>query len=1078
MYLGKRMVAGQSAMVRKPRNKVSKACENCRRRKIKCTGKLPCNNCVTYQCECVYKNGAASAMGVAGQVKPNGSIEKLGCISSENTTESNGSEGEKMASFDCRRTMDPNVKVKNQSEAIFDPVQDCAFDSTEATSAGSSDTKPSMARLKREEKVGGCAGSAPRELGLASMQTLTPVEGDDGLYCSDLEFQEKISELQGVLKKLVSMRSPDVRIKNAIAELNDQVESMIDNWEPKYDFDKYHKSVKSGLDKSKSLETNLLKNKYSDQVFLTTYSVWTDTSKKNCSENPFFGNQPLVDELFGLYSPLQGLSLRGIGYFFQQCASGSESKEEVLQLKESLYLLLRFFDICLDQMNRSCVSIASPLESYLHRRNLMDCIPVSATNGVSPSNSNNRDLVSTVIDHLPQPFVERVTGVSNEQLHQLMYDDFAMFSLVLQMYNCHRKGFESLMMKMTERHGKNSPPAECSLADKENFIHFCKEEELLLALCYNYYNTTMYHVNECVANLNYFEVLLSLLETQKWLDEIYGFDKVLRVAISYAYDIGLSRWEYYVGLDEKTAERRRKCWWKLYVLEKLYCAKKGKQSSIDDKTMNCLLTAEYRNLGFSDNRDFLSKVTTTPRSWAFDKMSIQELKFYGECSISQVVSKFYSTVLYSERYTSIKNTAKPPFIRERLVNEVFDKLHELRSQFDAIKEQTKKLFEVASSSTDGSLNMFLSKDERCLAARYALFHSSFFFTISTSANNLIARLVADSNSATMVEHCAEYSSFLRESWRQMTQLVLALDDDYAVSRIFDSYGVVCLPLTSRMFCDFSYAKTLDDLILLLRVFKRLQNISIFRENKSNEYVASSKSYASYARFLTFLAINIHSMMLGYMRINTLSKDKLFENVKGIAPDVADLPPLILNAKSAVYEPLMEPVQTSGFHLKVCSMLERDGKYTKGPKQYPKTALQLMPTSNHDLGSARPLNSEKALISTRENGTQESPYPHLPFIRSPTDVHRMSGSTQVSENPSFANAQQLKHANGPEQDQAQQYSPGTLEFPYKSYNLGTLDEFINKGDLNDLCNTLWSDLYSDEVPQSVLFHSDFGGAADK
>lgn len=1069
----------QPAVVRK-RSKVSKACENCRRRKIKCTGQQPCNNCVTYQCECVYKNGTGS---IASSVKPLGTEKLASSISSENGTESNGDE--KGGSSDSVKTVETSLQGKNASEAIFDPVLDCVFDNTEciASHVDGSGGCSAGPKADRRDTNGADAVQCPEfsksnRLELASLETYTPIQGDNGMYLEDTEFQEKIKELQCVLKKLVSMQSPDPHIKNAIAELNEQAETLIDNWQPKFSFEKFNKALKTGgLDRTKSVETHLMKNKYSDQVFLTTYSVWTDTSKKKNAENPFFGNQALVDDLFGLYSPLQGLSLRGIGFFFQQCTSGAESKEEIIQLKESLYLLLRFFDICLDQVNQSCVSIASPLESYLQRRNLMNCLPMSAPNGVSPSNSNNRDFTSIVIDQLPQPFVERLTDVSTEQLHRIMYDDFAMFDLVLKMYDCHRRGFESLMMEMTRRQKKSLTTPESSLSERENFIHFCEEEELLLALCYNYYNSTMYHVNEFVANLNYLEALLSLLDIQRWLDEFYGFDKVLGVTMRYAYEIGLARWEHYVGLDEETAERRRKCWWKLYTIEKLYAFRKGKQSLIDDAKMNCFLTAEFRSLGFSDNKDFLAKLMTTPRSWAFDNMSIQDLKFYGECAISQVVSHFYSTVLFSERYTSIKNTAKPPIIKEKLVNEVFQKLHVLRSQFDAIKEQTKKLFEVASSSTDGSLNMFLSKDERSLAATYALFHGCFFFAVSTSTNNLIARLLVDTSSVSTIDHYTKYASFLRSSWREMTQLVLSLDDDYTVSRIFDSYGVVCLPLISRAFCDVALARTPEDLIMLLKVFKRVQDIRIFFDNKNNEHVSSSKAYHIYIRFFTFLAINIHSMMLGHLRINNITKDKLFENVRLMSPDVADLPPLILNPKSVVYEALMEPVQTSGFHLKVCSMLERDGKYSTAPKGYPKTALQLMPTSNHETPQVRPFGSVGDIMSPRD-GLRDSMYPSIPSIRSMTDVPKQTGSTHLNEKLCFGETQQLKSPKSPGHDRQQHASPGNLGFPFKGYNLGTLDEFVNNGDLNDLCNALWSDLYSEEVPQTILLPGDYSDPIEK
>lgn len=36
------------------RSKVSTACVNCRKRKIKCTGKYPCTNCISYDCTCVF----------------------------------------------------------------------------------------------------------------------------------------------------------------------------------------------------------------------------------------------------------------------------------------------------------------------------------------------------------------------------------------------------------------------------------------------------------------------------------------------------------------------------------------------------------------------------------------------------------------------------------------------------------------------------------------------------------------------------------------------------------------------------------------------------------------------------------------------------------------------------------------------------------------------------------------------------------------------------------------------------------------------------------------------------------------
>lgn len=52
---------GFSGKIRKPRSKVSKACDNCRKRKIKCNGKFPCASCEIYSCECTFSTRQGGA---------------------------------------------------------------------------------------------------------------------------------------------------------------------------------------------------------------------------------------------------------------------------------------------------------------------------------------------------------------------------------------------------------------------------------------------------------------------------------------------------------------------------------------------------------------------------------------------------------------------------------------------------------------------------------------------------------------------------------------------------------------------------------------------------------------------------------------------------------------------------------------------------------------------------------------------------------------------------------------------------------------------------------------------------------
>lgn len=1073
------MALSHQPMVKKPRSKVSRACENCRRRKIKCTGNQPCNNCVTYQCECIFSKGTVSSISNISQITPASSENLTSVTNCDSTVEraSSSRTSSNSAPLEKNSCTEKDVEEKTATDAtIFDPVMDSVSENIESMTKNVYSIKSMNEKLRVDNQdckadMGNSSAACDicdlTKTDVAALPDLTPVKGDNGLYQDDMEFQEKISEMQAMLKRLKPLSHVGPNIKKAISDIYTQVELLIDSWEPKYDCNKYKKTVQSGFERSKSVETHLMKNKYTDQVYLTSFAVWTDTSKKKNVENPFFGNRPLVDEIFGLYSPLQGLSLRGIGFFFQRCTSGPESKEKSVQLKESLYLLLRFFDICVDHINQSCISIANPLVSYLQRRNLLGTVPGATPTGLSPTNSNNgtKDLVLGIIDRLPQPFVKNLTGVTTEVLRQTMYDDFAMFDLVLRMYDCHKRGFEALMMKVTSRDANNS--TETMAADTQSFVHFCEEEEMLLALCYNYYNSTMYHFSENAGNLNYFDLLLSLLETQKWLDEHYGFEKVLGVAISYAYNIGLSRWEFYVGLDEETAERKRRSWWKLYCLEKFWAFKKGRQSSIDDDKMNCLLPEEFRKLGFFDNKNFLSEMTSTPRSWAFDNMSIACLKFYGECAMAQAVSQFYSKVLYADRYTSIKNTAKPAFLKERLIGEVFQELHLLRDRFDMIKSQTKRLFDIAASSTNGAIDLFLSRYERSQAAHYALLHGSLYFTVTSSTNNLVARLLVNPKDPSVVEHYSRYSVYLRESWREMTNLILSLDDDYTLSRVFEYYGVVSMPIVSRAFCDATFARSSDELIMFCRVFRRLQSISLYHDNKDNKTVVLSKAYQIYVRILTFLAINIHSIMLGFVHVHNMSREKLIETVKEWAPDVADVPSEILNPKSSVYEPLMKPIQKSGFHLNVRRMLERDKDGAKANKLYPKSAFQLMPADTKGPMSPSIAGLSASLISPEGSRCDVSPYPGVPANQVPSVAQNLLDASRVPSQESFSIPHDvLRQENGSGPMRIPQ--PNNVSGPLsdQGYHLGTLEEFINNGDLNDLCNTLWSDLYTDGSEQNL------------
>lgn len=1023
----------ESGKVRRPRNKANRACYNCRRRKIKCTGKYPCTNCEAYQCECLYFPGyvpTKSNSGNVGNRKVN--------------AQTNG---------------DPQ-RLQNQSDWIS-----ASFEKTNSATEASYKSPNSLFSSNQTNESGLIQDWEACEL--ASMPPIEINGGSVGFYKDDIEFQKKLASLQECLKQLKSISNPNDQIIEIINGINTQVDTLINNWEPEYDIKEYNRIMRESGGNTKSVETHLMKNKYADQVALTSFAVWTDTNKAEKNGIPtssFLANQPLVDDMFGLYSPVQALSLRGIGHLFQRCVKMATSTEKTVQVKSNLYLLLRFFDICMDHFNQSCVSIANPLESYLQRKCPLMSSPNTTSSVSSRNSANSKDLVGVLINRLPQPFVQNVTLINNAKLLNTMYDDFAMFSLLLKMFDAHKRGFESLMIKITANPESTTLSAlKLSNTDIQDFIWYCEEEELLVALSYSYYNSTLYHFDEFSRSLEYFELLLSLIDKQVWLNEKYGFQKVLDVATSYATGLGLSRWEFYVGLDELTAERRRESWWKYYCIEKQHNFVTGILSSINDSKMNCLLPRMFRDAGFSDHRNFISNVHLAVNNPVFHSMPLTDLAFYGECAVCQVISDFYWGTLYEERYTSIKNIAKPPFVKYRLLEEVLRDTDLLKTKLHAIKVQTKKLYDIAYSGSAHEIDG-ISRENKVLAVKHVLLQGCLFFYVLSAVNNLISRLRVHPNQLNVRSREIRYREILREEYVNMTKLILSLEDDYSVSRAFGQYGCVFLMVVSGSFSGCRFEPELSEVIMILRLFRRLNGISIYRQNQEHDTVKNSNAYSDFRQLCTFVSILSNSLLQSYMFLNDLTKDQLFKVLAEAAPELQDLPPLILNPKSEVYRHLMEPVQESGVHLNVKKMLEKGQKFSSTKRVYPKTAVQSLSSGNNSCSEiqsfpfAQPDTSicqeTQEVLSPEKNGVGTTTTPVDAFLNSDSPVKNVT-----DEHPKGSSDYDFQPILGS--------GDGTNKF-----NLGTLDEFVHKGDLNNLYSMLWSDLYSDELGQSILAFNNF------
>lgn len=186
------------------RSKVPTACVNCRKRKIKCTGKYPCTNCISYDCTCVF-------------LKKNLTQEKDTSLPLATTTvpRSSSHHNEKV-SADAHH-LDSVIKLDNQdyfklvNEPIQTPVSPNTTNASDATN------------------------------------------NNNILFEDDSDYQKQLITYQKILTNLYSL-PPCADTQVLINSTKSQLNNLISNWKPGID---YHKLAFQPLSPSTKVHRNV-----------------------------------------------------------------------------------------------------------------------------------------------------------------------------------------------------------------------------------------------------------------------------------------------------------------------------------------------------------------------------------------------------------------------------------------------------------------------------------------------------------------------------------------------------------------------------------------------------------------------------------------------------------------------------------------------------------------------------------------------------------------------------------------------------------------------------------------------------
>lgn len=1115
------------------RNKVRKACDSCRKRKIKCTGTQPCSSCQAYNCECIFSGKGSSSVNISA--KETSPVNRAfsnhsGSSSSENivnhlSTVANGYAQQNISSV---RSSDPQINKYVQPRNPTS-LEDIGLKSPPSygSMAGVGSVNSSSATLSQEQQQpqlnNDCCISRSKQLkNETNTSTPSTEEGDDkdngifkkntGVYKSNSNVEKQLSNLGRILNRLTALEGlvekdqdgKNSHVTDAIKSIKEQLSQINKEWQPEIDLVQYKEVNKRAV---KSMETYLLRNKYSETVPITKFAISGDKQLEQTLINSDANNlddnaqlqitqYPVVDEMFGLYSAYEVFSLRGIGACFTQFIQKKEHCSDVSKsMKETLYLTLRFFDMAMSHFHVNSVSIGNPIESYLQMKKIpIPQTPSSNTNSPltdgrsaistnvnnqtpfsngtttipnSPSSSsgstlssgNTKALVALLIKMLPQPFVENYTGISNKQLLESMYDDVLMFKLLLEMYDIHITSIDKFMREMSTKkdpkfidyNSMNGTSKTVRASDTNKMLNFADEGELLLALMYTYYNSTLYTYFNPDSSLEYLELLIRLLDQQIWTEDKHGYHKVLGSAIQRALNMGLSRWEYYVGLDEFYAERKRAVWWKLYCHEKSNSLKSGVTSVINDNIMTCLLPRCFRDVGFLDNRDFLKRVTEVKRNEIFDNMSIDSLVMYGKTAALQIYSEFHLKVLLNERYTSIRNASLPPQLKTERFREILEESKVTQKKLTAVKDQVKKLCEIAENPS--LYESLLSKEDIIKAMKFCIYFGNVYSNLISTLDNLDARFSARVNdpSLSLMPHLV----VLLEYWKSISQVLLRFNDTYSLNENYFHYSTILIIVMTHI-GELIAHLTLEDLVTIFKIFGKLSSFPILTENEKYHQISDSKLFKSYCRTLSITALYCKMILKSFSHKKGMKEEELVKALGNIAPETIALTEACTDPRAWPYRYLMRPVAKSGFHIKIKRMLNyigvNDGLLEEKP------ALRNNSVGGHVMTG---LNNPNNVMMNHDSPISTASFPKR-FSQASnrfnlTPSVPSTGSTLLADSKNFTPQNTMIGALPT--GQPQEFSAFDGNFDTPAYNIGTLDEFVENNDLTDLYDALWGDLYT-------------------
>lgn len=562
---------------------------------------------------------------------------------------------------------------------------------------------------------------------------------------------------------------------------------------------------------------------------------------------------------FGMYSVLTLFSNNGFGWLFKKMFRTSLDQEET---KKTFYLYLKFFDLSSLWFQLNTTQIGAPLEyckkhykpAFQNAGSTMDLV-VDMMNDISAVIEDN-DI--------------RFSGLSLENPSRI----------ITQLVRLVRK--HSAYYK--QKSGLVTPLDVKQLYMTEEYIHLIFMEFFQKATCTSFFED------------RYVEDILDYLDCVFWKEEYVTINGIVSTIVSRAVNIGMNRWEYYIGMSEEQADKARQVWWRCFWWDKWASTLAGKSSLLQNDSINCLLPRRWMEVGIDESMSLDILIKSLDYEAAYSSGVLYEASYY---ILAKLIDFNNVSIIYNKRFTDFRIFSSNFNDIDTVVDELLDITSNILSLFDLFRSKMAPYFDKI-DKTGPELDFFV------------IFHFCHNEVLS-SIENLIIRILSHNN----IKEESKLRNRLDELGRSIFEVSrVAIEKLIVNNSLFESIRLMKLSSISiirivTFAVDHPDEGMLSSAILLCKFMGRFafeNQHEIY--DLDNRYVFDLQP--TFTLIFSFILVRIFLQTLINVKIVTQ------EELLGYMTDSEslDMCKLLLDISSWCFAPLLQDIEMSPMHREV------------------------------------------------------------------------------------------------------------------------------------------------------------------